>query len=104
MGRVPAFQRKKHNKLSVLCIIIVMGMLLGVIAYDSFSLKIKEEQYISRIDELNRNIEAEKQRTEELKEFEKYTKTRKYAEEVAEDKLGLVHDHEIVFKPENEDK
>ena len=104
MARVPAFQKKKHNKLSILCIMLVVMMLLGVIAYDSFNLKIKEEQYLSRIDELNSNIESEKQRTEDLKEFEKYTKTRKYAEEVAEDKLGLVHDGEIIFKPEDEDK
>ncbi|MCR4743867.1 MAG: septum formation initiator family protein [Lachnospiraceae bacterium] len=104
MGRVPAFQRKKHNKLSVLCIIIVMIMLLGVVAYDSFRLQIKQEQYISRINELEKGIEDEKKRTEDLKEFEKYTKTRKYAEEIAEDKLGLVHDGEIVFKPEDEDK
>ena len=103
MARVPAFQKKKHNKLSVLCIMVVVAMLLGVVAYDSFKLKIKEEEYISRINELETNIEAEKKRTEDLKEFEKYTKTRKYAEEVAEDKLGLVHDGEIVFKPENED-
>ena len=103
MARVPAFQKKKHNKLSVLCIMVVVAMLLGVVAYDSFKLKIKEEEYISRINELETNIEAEKKRTEDLKEFEKYTKTRKYAEEVAEDKLGLVHDDEIVFKPENED-
>ena len=29
------------------------------------------------------------------------TKTRKYVEEVAKDKLGLVYDGEIIFKPEN---
>ena len=33
--------------------------------------------------------------------IEKYTKTRKYVEEVAKDKLGLVYDGEIIFKPEN---
>ena len=30
--------------------------------------------------------------------YTKYTKTKKYAEEVAKDKLGLVYEGEIIFK------
>ena len=36
-----------------------------------------------------------------MKELETYTKTKKYAEEVAKDKLGLVYDNEIIFKEED---
>ena len=43
-------------------------------------------------------MEQEEKRTEELKQFETYTKTKKYAEEVARDKLGFVYDNEIIFK------
>ena len=43
-------------------------------------------------------LKYEQDRTEELAEFEKYTKTKKYAEEMAKKKLGLVHDNEIIFK------
>ena len=46
-------------------------------------------------------IDQEMQRTEELKELATYTKTKKYAEEVAKDKLGLVYENEIIFKDEN---
>ena len=45
-------------------------------------------------------IAEEEKRTEEIEEFRKYTKTKKYAEEVAKDKLGLVYDGEILFKEE----
>ena len=43
-------------------------------------------------------IEQESKRTEQLNEFKTYTKTKKYAEEVAKDKLGLVYENEILFQ------
>ncbi|SFK49335.1 cell division protein DivIC [Lachnospiraceae bacterium KH1T2] len=104
MSTVPAFQRKKNHKMSCLCITVTMAFILSVIAIDGYKLKNKYTQYQNRIDELNSNIESEEKRTEDLKQFEKYTKTRKYAEQVAEDKLGLVHDDEIIFKPSDEDQ
>lgn len=36
----------------------------------------------------------------EIKEFKKHAKTDDYVEEIAREKLGLVHKGEIVFKPE----
>ena len=47
---------------------------------------------------LEQQIAGEEKRTEEIEEYRKYTTTKKYAEEVANDKLGLVHDGEIIFK------
>ena len=38
---------------------------------------------------------------DEIKEYEKYTQTKQYIEEVAKDKLGLVHEGEILFKDDN---
>ena len=40
-------------------------------------------------------------RSLEIEEYEKYTQTKKYIEEVARDKLGLVYEGEILFKDEN---
>ena len=61
----------------------------------------EELDRIAREQELQQQIDAENARTEELKELETYTKTKKYAEEVAKDKLGLVYDNEIIFKEED---
>ena len=44
-----------------------------------------------------RGINADKD-----EEYEKYTKTKKFVEEMAEGKLGLVHDGEVIFKPDGE--
>ena len=76
-------------------------MIIAVVGINSISLRQKQAKYIAREQELQQQIEAENARTEELKELETYTKTKKYAEEVAKDKLGLVYDNEIVFKEED---
>ena len=50
---------------------------------------------------LQQEIALEEARTEEIQEYEKYTQTKKFVEEVAKDKLGLVYEGEIIFKDEN---
>ena len=54
--------------------------------------------YVKSLYCLIMQIAEEEARTEELKELETYTKTKKYAEEVAKDKLGLVYENEIIFQ------
>ena len=50
---------------------------------------------------LQQEIESEEARSEDIAEYEKYTQTKKYVEEVAKEKLGLVYQGEIIFKDEN---
>ena len=52
------------------------------------------------IAELAAKIEDEEKRTDEIEEFRKYTQTKRYVEEVAKEKLGLVYDGEIIFQEE----
>ena len=49
---------------------------------------------------LQEQIDAEEERAEQIEEYRKYTQTKKYVEEVAKDKLGLVNEGEIIYKPE----
>lgn len=85
--------------MSIACLSIFM--MIMVVGVNSYSLRQKQEKYILREQELQQQIDAQLQRTEELKELATYTKTKKYAEEIAKDKLGLVYDNEIIFKDEN---
>ena len=43
-------------------------------------------------------LEKEKERAEEIKEFQDYTETDAYVESLAREKLSLVYPDEIVFK------
>lgn len=81
---------------------IVVIMLLIVVAFDSIELKAKKASYQQREAALLEQIAAEEQRALEIEEFEKYTHTKKYVEEVARDKLGLVYEGEILFKDDNQ--
>ena len=103
MAKTPAFRKKKQNIFACFCIAVVVGMLLTVVSIDGMRLQDKYNAILAREDELNKEIERENKRTEELAEYEKYTKTKKYAEELAQSQLGLVHDGEIIFKEQPRD-
>lgn len=49
-------------------------------------------------EELQTQIDAEKERSEEINKLKKYVGTDEYIEEVAREKLGLVKENEILFR------
>lgn len=81
-------------------VIAVFAILImtGVVGINSVSLRQKEKVYAAREQELMRQIAEQEARAKELEEFATYTRTKKYAEEVAKDKLGLVYENEIIFQ------
>ena len=101
MARKAAYRRKRQNRFGMFLVSLVVVMLLIVVAVKSIELKEKKAYYRQKEQVLAQQIEAEEQRAEEIKEFEKYTQTKKYIEDVAKDKLGLVYEGEIIFKDEN---
>ncbi len=66
-----------------------------------WKLKKKQDVYIEKEQNLAEQISKEEQRTKDLVEYEKYTKTSKYVEEVAKDRLELVYGDEIIFESED---
>ena len=97
--KTPEFRRvKNENRLGMAAAMIAIVIMTFVVGINSVSLREKEAKYAAREEELMRQIELEEQRAAELVELETYTKTKKYVEEVAKDKLGLVYEHEIIFQ------
>lgn len=76
-------------------------MMLIFVSVASLSLRVSNANKQERIAELESQIEAEKEKAEEIEEYGKYVQTKKYAEEVAKEKLGLVYEDEIIFKAED---
>lgn len=68
----------------------------------TLSLRKQSAELASRQEILENQIKDEEQRTKDLEELEKYMKTKKYIEEVAKEKLGLVYPDEILIQPEDE--
>jgi cell division protein FtsB len=101
MARKAAYRKKRQNKMGMLLVTMVVLMMLLVVTVKSVELREKRALYMAKEEALMEEIESEQERTEEIAEYEKYTQTKKYVEEVAKEKLGLVYDGEIIFKDEN---
>ena len=101
MAKKAAYRKKRRNKTGMLLVTTVVLMMLIVVAVKSVELRDKRAAYALREEALMREIEAEEARTEKIEEYEKYTQTKKYVEEIAKNKLGLVYEGEIIFKDEN---
>ena len=98
--RKVVFRKKRQNRLGMFLVLMVVLMLLVVVSLKSAELRQKQETYAARERVLQEQIDAEKARTEEIEEYRKYTQTKKYVEEVVKDKLGLVNEGEIIYKPD----
>lgn len=90
----------RGHRQSVFVIIAVLVLLVAVVSVNAMTLRAKEKSYQAQEMELAEQIEEEKARAKEIDELEKYVGTDEYVEEVAKDKLGLVHENEIIFKAE----
>ena len=98
--RKVAFKKRRQNRLGMVLVTGVVVSLCLVLTISMMSLKKKRDGYVQKQESLEQQIEAENKRAEDLIEYEKYTKTAAYVEEVAKDKLGLVYEDEIVFQAE----
>ena len=94
-------REKASNALITVIIAIIVVCLCVVIRVRSKDIKAKNEEDHKRIEELTAQLEAEKNRAEELEVYSKYVNTKQFVELMARDKLGLVYPNEIIFKPED---
>ena len=93
-------RRMLQHRLSILlisCVIVVLGIVLSV---GSISLHKKNQNYKAQEMELEKQLEEEALRAEEIDELEEYVGTDECIEDVAKDKLGLVYPNEILFEAE----
>ena len=95
-----AYRKRRQNRFSMFLVSIVVVMILVAVWVRSMELQRKLDTYTAKQEQLEEKIADEEDRKEEIEEFRKYTQTKKYAEEVAKEKLGLVYEDEIIFKQE----
>ena len=79
-------------------ILLIVMAVFCVTAIGSLQLKQKNQTYHNREAALEKQIADETERSKEIEDLETYTKTKKYVEDVAKEKLGLVYEDEILFK------
>ena len=96
-----AYRKRRQNRFSMFLVSVVVLLILVAVSVKSMELQDKLDTYTAKQEELQKQIDQEEKRSEEIEEYRKYTQTKKYAEEVAKDKLGLVYEDEILFKQED---
>ena len=101
MARRAAYRKRRQNKFGMFLVFIVVVMLTVVVAVRGIEMKAKLADNRQREAELEAQIAAEEERTQEIEEMEKYSETLGYTEEVAKENLGLVNEGEIIFRDES---
>ncbi|MBQ7615929.1 MAG: septum formation initiator family protein [Butyrivibrio sp.] len=91
-------RRRFQNRAGIVWASIVVLILVTVVSIKSVSLLQKAREYQAKEEALIEQIDYETQRSDEIADFERYTQTRKYIEDTAKEKLGLVYPGEIIFK------
>ncbi len=90
---------QRHRR-SVLAVSAVVLLLFVVVSVNSISLRAKEKAYRAQELELEQQLKEERARTKEIEELGEYVGSDAYVEDVAKEKLGLVHPNEVIFKAE----
>lgn len=96
-----AYRRRHQNRLSMFLVSLVVLMIMVVVMVQNVELREKIDTYHAKETELLAQKAEEEARALEIEEYRTYTQTKRFKEEVAKDKLGLVYEGEIVFIEEN---
>ena len=94
-------RKKRQNGLAMVLVTMIVLVMVVVVAINNNRLKTKLAAYREREQILQERIDYEKNRAEEIAEFEKYTGTKRYIEELAREKLGLVYEDEIIIQTQD---
>lgn len=99
MKKVIRLRRKRRARRTGLMLIAVMVLIIsGIVTYKRQGLDKIDSKAEARVEELKEDIADEKEEAEKIQELKAYVQTKKYIEEVAREKLGLVYEDEIIFK------
>ena len=94
-----ARERARRNRTGMITITFVVSILFVVLLFQGIRMKKQIVENDIRQQELQSAIAAEERRYEAADEARAYLETEEFIKDTAHDRLGLVEDDEIVFKP-----
>lgn len=92
---------RNYTWLAGFVVIILMGIICSAVNKASDKLEDKNEVYEQQIEALDNQIAEQKKRREDLQTRSIYITTKQFVEDFAREKLGLVFEDEIIFRPED---
>ena len=99
-SRNKGFVRYRQSRTITFLIVLAVVFVCVTSIVRATSLHAKSKQLAETEKSMELRVEQAKQEQTELDAQEKYMQTNEYIEDVAKDKLGLVHPDELVIKPE----
>ncbi|MBR0146978.1 MAG: septum formation initiator family protein [Eubacterium sp.] len=90
---------RRKSKSGLIVVLLVVLVVIAVSSVKAMSLHEKSEELAVTERQLEAQIESAKEKAEELENREKYMQTKRYVEDEAKNKLGLVYPDEIVIRP-----
>lgn len=90
--------KRRKGKTAIIVLIIGALIVCGILFYGQRELQKELREIQFRIDETDKKIEAEEEKTKELETERIYRETEDYIEDKARE-LGLVYPDEVVIKP-----
>lgn len=93
-------RRRKESVAGRVIITLIVSTFVVIMLSQIVTLYEKNKTYAARQEQLQRELLEADEEQERLRQYEEYTKTPEYIEEIAKSKLGLVYSNEIVFKEE----
>lgn len=85
------------HKKAMLAVAVTVVMLFVAMTVQRHGIETQLTVYGQRYENAERDLKNEKNRTDEIDSEAEYMNTDEYAERVARDRLGLVHETETVF-------
>ena len=96
-----AYRKRVQNRFSMFLVMLALFMILAAVYASSIKMQAKLDTLEAQSAALQVQIDAEKERAQEIELLLKRSQTKEYYEEIAKEKLGLVNEDEIVFKAED---
>jgi cell division protein DivIC len=90
--------RKKGTGIGILTFVVII--LFVITAHSMIDLKEQGKKALLQKEKLQTRIDEQEERADEIKNYKAYVQTKKYIEDTAREKLGLVYKDEIIIKPE----
>lgn len=90
--------KKRRTGLGFIALFVMV--ICGVVAYRRVLLEEDQSRAVAAYEAASEAYEDEREREAELDELKVYTQTKKFIEDMAREKFGLVYENEIIFQPE----
>jgi len=95
-------RRKPRRNTGAGLIVFIVLVIFGIVSYARINLEGKRDSVQAKIEEVQARKEEQLEKAEEIEKLSAYVQTKKYIEDMAREKLGLVYEDEIIFRPSEE--